>query len=49
MAMSLNLMKFVRHNSDGFYGKHANFPFLLAIMKFTAGLFTEITNVLIIV
>lgn len=46
---AINIMKFVRHNETGFYGKHSIFPFLLAFMKMSAGLLTEVTNVMIIV
>ena len=42
-------MRFVTHNESGFYGRHSQFPFLLGFMKFSAGLFTEMTNILIIV
>ncbi len=45
----IDLMKFVRCNPSGFYGKETQFPFLVAFMKLTAGYLTECTNVLIIV
>ena len=48
---ALKMMKFVRHNANGtgFYGKHTIFPFLIPFMKMTAGLITEITNVMVII
>jgi len=42
-------MRFVRNNPQGFYGKQSFFPFLVAFMKLTAGLLTELTNIFIIV
>ena len=47
--MAINLMKFVRHNSFGFYGKQSLFPFYISFMKYTSGLLTEVTNIMIIV
>ena len=46
---AINLLKFVRHNSNGFYGKQSIFPFLCGFMKLIAGLLTEFTCDMIIV
>ena len=46
---ALKMMKFVRHNETGFYGKHSIFPFIIPFMKMTAALVVEVTNILIIV
>lgn len=45
---AINLMRFIRNNPQAFYGHYSFFPFLIALMKLTAGLLTEITNILII-
>ena len=42
-------MRFVVNNPHGFYGKQSFFPFLIALMKFTAGMLTEFCNIFIIV
>ena len=46
---SINLMRFVRNNPKGFYGKQSFFPFLVALMKMTAGIMTEYSCIFIIV
>ena len=46
---ALNLMRFVSHNDNVFYGKHSLFPFLCGFMKFLSSITTEFTNVLIII
>ena len=46
---SVKLMKFVINNPTGFYGKQSMFPFSVALMKFIAGIMTEVCNMLVIV
>ena len=46
---SINLMRFTRNNTSGFYGKASFFPFMVSFMKLTAGLMTEYTCILIVV
>ena len=46
---AINLMRFTRNNSEGFYGKQSFFPFSVALMKLMGGFMTEYSCVLIIV